>query len=207
MRRKLKEYGEVTLNLEDWDGRIDLGRVFGRSDVVHVEIGCGKGGFLVSQAKAEPEALFLGVERAKKYYRYAVDRVGRWGLGNVRVARTEVSELLGRHLGEESVDWYHIYFPDPWPKRRHHKRRFVCGENVAHMIRTLRPGGRVQVVTDYRDYFEEIKALFAANRRVLEPVQFVTAAGAVAGECVGTNYERKYLRQGREIFKLAVRKI
>jgi len=206
MARKLKEYPEAALKIEDSNGKIDFGRLFGRSGVVHVEIGCGKGTFLVEQAKAEPEALFLGVERANKYYRHAVDRIGRWGLGNVRIIRAEAGELVERHLEARSVDWYHIYFPDPWPKRRHHKRRFLCRANLEHMIRTLRPGGRVQVATDFAEYFEEIKALLAANGPVLKPVEFVGAAGASEGEYVGTNYERKYVRQKRRFYRLAVKK-
>lgn len=137
MARKLKDYPSVVLRIEDFDGRIDLAAVFGRQGAVHVEIGSGKAGFLLSQAMAQPEANFLGIERPRKYYRYGVDRIGRWALTNVRIVRTDAAEFLARFVGDESVDCFHVYFPDPWPKRRHQKRRFFCQANLDEVVRTL----------------------------------------------------------------------
>ncbi len=90
MARILKEYPSVALKPENLDGKIDFVRVFGRAGPVHIEIGTGKGTFLLNQARAQPGGNFLGIEWARKYYRYAVDRIGRWGLTNVRIIRTFV---------------------------------------------------------------------------------------------------------------------
>ena len=94
MARKLQEYPSVSLEPEDLEGRIDFVQIFGRSCPVHIEIGSGKGTFLLNQAKAQPDDKFLGIEWARKYYRYAVDRIGRWGLTNVRIIRTDAAIFL-----------------------------------------------------------------------------------------------------------------
>ncbi len=202
MARKLREYPEIALKIEQLDGPVDFSGVFGRSAPLHIEVGCGKGTFLLSQAQAFPEVNFLGIEKARKYYRFAVDRLGRWQVANVRMVRTDAAWFIRRHVAEESVDCYHFYFPDPWPKRRHHKRRFFCRENLEQIIRTLRIGGVVQVATDHFEYFEVIRGLFESAEQ-LRPTDFVPAAGAGPGEVVGTNYERKYVKDRRAIHTVA----
>jgi tRNA (guanine-N7-)-methyltransferase len=207
MARILKEYTGVGMKVEELDGRIDFGRIFGRGGPVHIEIGCGKGTFLVNQGRAQPEVNFIGIERASRYYRYAMDRIGRWGLTNVRIARTDAASFVANFVADGCVDCFHIYFPDPWPKRRHHKRRFFSSGNVEQIVRCLRVGGEMKVVTDHIDYFQEIRGLTAAQGERLEEVEFPAAAGAEIGEWVGTNFERKYLKENRPIYTIAVRKI
>jgi len=204
MARKLRDFPAVALSIEDFDGKIDFARVFGRNGPVHIEIGCGKATFILNQARAEPQVNFLAIERANKYYRYAVDRIGRWGLTNVRIVRTDAAFFLARFVPDHSVDCFHIYFPDPWPKRRHHKRRFFCQANLDQLIRTLKTGGIIKIVTDHPDYFQTITNLLQANERWLKPTEFVPAAGAQEGEFVGTNYERKYKNQNRMVYAVAV---
>ena len=206
MTRILKDYPSVALKPEELDGEIDFVRLFGRSAPVHIEIGSGKAAFLLKQAMAQPDVNFLGIERANKYYRYAVDRVGRWGLTNIRIIRTDAAHFLAEFVPADSIDCFHIYFPDPWPKRRHHKRRFFCQANLEHLIRSLKTGGAIKAATDYAEYFELITELFEANKHRLEPGEFFPTAGAQPGEWVGTNFERKYLKQKRPIYTLAVRK-
>jgi tRNA (guanine-N7-)-methyltransferase len=206
MARKLKEYPSVSLRLEDLDGQIDFVRLFGRSAPVHVEIGCGKGTFLLNQARTEPDVDFLGIEWARKYYRFAVDRIGRWGLSNVRIIRTDATDLLANLVPRDSVDCLHIYFPDPWPKRRHNKRRLFSPTNLENLVLCLKTGGTMQIATDYLEYFHVVTALLAANKGRLEQVEFVRAARANDGELVGTNFERKYIEEKRPIYTVAARK-
>jgi len=212
MARILKEYPSVVLKPEDLDGKIDFVRIFGRAGPVHIEIGTGKGAFLLNQAKARPGDNFLGIEWARKYYRYAVDRIGRWGLTNVRIIRTDAAAFLADFIPDNSVECFHIYFPDPWPKRRHHKRRFICPANLEHLVRCLRTGGQLKIATDHADYFEQIKQVLTVGAGQcaclrLEQIDFLPTAGAEASEWVGTNFERKYLKDQRPIYTLAVRKI
>ncbi len=207
MARKLNDYPSVSLNPEDLDGKIDFVRIFGRPGHVHIEIGTGKATFLLNQARTQPDLNFLGIERANKYYRYAVDRIGRWRLTNVRIIRTDAAVFLADFVPDNSVDCFHVYFPDPWPKRRHHKRRFLCPTNLEHLLRCLKTNGRIRIATDHADYFEEIKQLIADKSEKLEEIEFLPAAGAEPGEQTGTNYERKYIRNQRSIYTLAVRKV
>ena len=206
MARILKEYPSVSLNPEDLDGKIDFVRIFGRAGPVHIEIGTGKGTFLLNQARAKPGDNFLGIEWARKYYRYAVDRIGRWGLTNVRIIRTDAATFLADFIPDNSVECFHIYFPDPWPKKRHHKRRFICPANLEHLIRCLKTGGQLKIATDHADYFEQIKTVLTARNEKLQEIDFLPTAGAEASEWVGTNFERKYLKDQRPIYTLAVKK-
>jgi len=207
-KKTLKDYADISIKPESLIGRLDFDDIFGRKGGVHIEIGSGKGTFLLSQAGFEPEINFLGIEWANKYYRHAVDRMGRWGVKNVRIIRTDAAVFLSEHVPDESINCFHIYFPDPWPKKRHHKRRFVRPANMTQMLRCLRPGGIINIATDHADYFEQITHLVSAEieRHSLEPIDFILTAGAAASEAAGTNYERKYLKAGRQIYTIATKK-
>ncbi|MHC4286362.1 MAG: tRNA (guanosine(46)-N7)-methyltransferase TrmB [Planctomycetota bacterium] len=163
MARTFKDYPSVTLKAEDLDGKIDFARIFGRSGAVHIEIGTGKAAFLLNEAKAGPDANFFGIERARRYYRYAVDRIGRWGMTNVRIMRTDAVHFLTEFIPDNSVDFFHIYFPDPWPKKRHHKRRLLCPANLEQLIRALKTDGQLKIATDHAEYFEQIRKLTAGR--------------------------------------------
>jgi tRNA (guanine-N7-)-methyltransferase len=206
MRRELKEYTDFVLTAEDLGDQIDFARIFGRTGPVHIEIGSGKGAFLVAQAKLQPEVDFLGIEWARRFYRYAVDRIGRWGLRNVRILRTDAATFLRTLVPAGSVDCFHIYFPDPWPKKRHHKRRFLQSSNLEVLIRCLKPGGEIRIATDHADYFDQIRQVISACGEKLEEIEFERPACAGEGEQTGTNYERKYAEQRRPTHTAAFRK-
>ncbi len=206
MRHKLEEYSGVALKSEELDDTIDFAHVFGRRGPFHIEIGSGKGTFLLHAAQAQPEVNFLGIEWARRFYLHAVDRIGRWGLTNVRIIRTDAATFLAESVPAESVACLHIYFPDPWPKKRHHKRRLIQPANMPTLIRCLEAGGAVRLATDHLEYFEQMKATVAAFSDELEPTAFVRPPGAAPGELTGTNYERKYLKDGRAIYTLAGKK-
>jgi len=207
MAKILKDYPNVCLKPEDLDGRIDFSQIFPRPGPVHIEIGTGKATFLLNQAMAQPDVNFLGIERARKYYRYAVDRIGRWSVNNVRIIRTEAAAFLADFIPDSSVDCFHVYFPDPWPKKRHHKRRFFNSTNTEQLRRCLKTGGDIRIATDYAEYFEQIQTVLAACNSRLEKNEFTPTAGADKGEWVGTNFERKYRKDRRRIHTLAVRKL
>ncbi len=206
-RRELNEYPDVVLKAEELTGPIDFLQVFGRSAPLHIEVGSGKATFLVSQAKAQSEVDFIGIEWARKFWRHAIDRIGRWALTNVRIVRADAPVFLRDFVPEGSVDCFHIYFPDPWPKKRHHKRRFVQQSNVELMLRLLKSGGEIRIATDHAEYFEQIKEVMARFSDELEQIEFPRPAGAREGELIGTNYERKYAKDGRPVYTIALRKI
>lgn len=205
-RRVLRDYPDFSIEMNDCEGKLDFAEIFGRSAAVHIEIGCGKGTFLLNEAGSHPEFNFLGVEQANKYYRYSLDRIGRWGLKNVRVVRAEAARFLDERIADGCVCCFHIYFPDPWPKRRHHKRRFFSSSNLDELVRCLEPGGTIKVATDHKEYFEEIQHVIAARGGRLRQIGFFPVTSAGPGEWVGTNFERKYLKEQRPIYTIAVEK-
>lgn len=206
MGRILKDYPLVSLKPEDLAGKLDFVDLFGRDCPVHIEIGSGKGTFLLNQARAQTEVNFLGIEWARKYYLWAVDRIGRWAIDNVRIIRTDAATFIAEHVPDNSVECFHIYFPDPWPKKRHHKRRFLCAANLEQLLRCLKTGGELRIATDHPDYFEAITEVIAAHSEKLEKIDFPPTAGAEPGEITGTNFERKYIKDKRKIHTIAARK-
>ena len=206
VKRNLHEYPSVALRSEDLNGPIDFAQLFGRRAPVHIEIGTGKGTFILHEARARPEADFIGIEWSRPFYLFAVDRIGRWGLTNVRITHTDATVFLSRYVPPESVDVLHIYFPDPWPKKSHHKKRMLQPYNMRFLIQCLKPGGEMRIATDHAEYFEQMERVIDLFRDVLEPVEFTRPAGAREGELVGTNFERKYIPDKRTIRTLALRK-
>jgi tRNA (guanine-N7-)-methyltransferase len=182
-------------------GPIDLAAVFGSRRPVEVEIGTGKGTFLLARAAARPEVNLLGIEYARSYCAYAADRVRRAGLANVRLLRAEAAHVFRACLAPRSVLRVHVYFPDPWPKRRHHGRRLIQPAFVAEVRRVLRPGGELLIVTDHLPYFRWITGVLDGARGFAN-VPFPQMADA-SGEIVGTNFERKYIAQGRPFYRIA----
>jgi len=175
--------------------------LFGAPLPLEVELGSGKGGFLLAWAAANPGAGFLGIERAHKYLAMGAARAARAGLANVRFAHTSGEDLLFRCLAPGSVRRVHVYFPDPWPKKRHHKRRFFSAANVARLADVLEEGGALLAKTDHGGYADVIAALLAAEPRLVEaPAEEAFAA------LPPSNYETKYAREARAIHRFARRR-
>ena len=182
-------------------GRVDLREVFANARPVELEIGSGKGTFLLARAAARPELNFLGIEWAGAYCRYAADRIRRAGLPNVRMLRTDAAAFVKTCLSDASIWRLHVYFPDPWPKRRHRRRRLIQVPFLHEARRILAPGGQLIVVTDHQGYFLHIRRAFAAVPG-LARIPFPQMTDAT-GELVGTNFERKYIARGRSFYSIA----
>ena len=190
---------------------LDLGAVrlplsaealFGLPLPLEVELGSGKGRFLLHWAAAHPAVGLVGVERARKYLEMAAARAARAGILNVRFVHTTAEDLLFRCLAPRSVIAVHIYFPDPWPKRRHNKRRFFRPDNVARLAEVLAPDGLLLVKTDHGDYASVIGRLLAAETG-LAPA----AADAVFESHPATSFELKYARDARFVHRFAFRRV
>jgi len=200
MRRKFDTSG-IAIEPAALDG-LQWPELFGRTAPVEVEIGTGKGGFLLRRAMEHPEIDFLGIEWANKFYRFAADRMRRWGVQNVRMVRADASHFIRMQCPRSSLSMLHVYHPDPWPKKRHHKRRLFQPAFVEAAVACLVPGGRIAVQTDHAEYFGIIHDLLTGHPE-LEEVEFQQAAGTDELE---NNFEVKYRREGREIYRLAVRR-
>ena len=171
-----------------------------------LEIGCGKGGFLLSRARANPHLRLLGIEWANKFFKYAAERMARWGLTNVRLMRTDAKFFVMRNLPPACVTVLHLYHPDPWPKKRHHKRRLVQPDFVDAAIRVIAPGSRWLVQSDHAEYFEQIERLLGA-RPELAAIEWTQAEADPEPDWRGTNFEIKYAREGRTIHRAAFRRL
>jgi tRNA (guanine-N(7)-)-methyltransferase len=131
-----------------------------------VEIGCGNGHFLASYAASRPETLLVGIDLKARRCRRAREKAEKRGLANVHILHG-AAEVFIRDLPPRSVDAFHIYFPDPWPKSRHRKRRFFTMEMLNEMTQRLRPGGRLYFGTDFFDYYLQAKVLVALHPGLL----------------------------------------
>lgn len=191
----------IGLDVDKLPKPLNWREIFGNDHPVELEIGIGKGTFITEQAKARPEVNFFGIEYARWFWRYASDRLRRHDCLNARTVRAEAMFFLTEFVPDASVSVLHIYFPDPWPKKRHHKRRLIQEKFMPLVERILIPGGRLQVVTDHQDYFEQMEPVIRGSK--LTVVDYNRPGSAGEGEFVGTNFERKYKREGRPFYALA----
>ena len=137
-------------------GKLVLDVVFGRSAPVIMEIGFGNGESLVQMALDQPDTDFLGVEVHRPGIGRMLIRIKELNLNNLRVVREDATEVLKGHIAKDALDGVHIFFPDPWPKKRHHKRRLLQAKFIRLIEDALRPGGRLHIATDWQEYAEQI---------------------------------------------------
>jgi tRNA (guanine-N7-)-methyltransferase len=176
---------------------LDWAEVFGSEGRVEVEIGIGKGKFLLAVAAARPDAHHLGVEWANEYLRIAESRAEKRGLENIRFVRVDARELVARGIPPASVDTYYVFYPDPWPKKRHHKRRFFQLSTVEHLARTMKPGAGLHVATDHEEYWTVIEPLLDAHPAFERLPAFGGGDFPLPADAPLTNFEAKYEVQGR----------
>jgi tRNA (guanine-N7-)-methyltransferase len=170
--------------------RLDPAELFPRVQPFEVELGSGDGSFLVNYAKLRPEINFLGVERLLGRLRKLERKGKRAGLVNLRGVRVESAYLVEYLLPVGGVAALHIYFPDPWPKRKHRKNRMINERFPVIARQALAPGGIVYLRTDDRDYFGQMQAVFAASP-LFEPAETPAELSAVV-----TDFERGFQARG-----------
>jgi tRNA (guanine-N7-)-methyltransferase len=191
---------EATASGEPGTAAIDWSTLFGNDRPVEFEVGSGKGLFLANAAQANPGHNFVGVELARKYARLAALRLAKLGISNARVWPGDAREVLTNRVSDASLRAVHVYFPDPWWKKRHRKRRVFSEALVAQIERTTEPGGELHVASDVEDYFTMIRALVAARPRFRE--QPVPEPRSPEHELdYLTSFERKYRLEGRPIYR------
>jgi tRNA (guanine-N7-)-methyltransferase len=188
------------------DERLWFGRpfcaadVFGRTAPLEVEIGSGKARFLIAASRACPEHDFVGVELALAYYRICRDRLERLAVSNARVVRADARTFVATALEPDSVRAFHVYFPDPWPKKRQRKRRLLDGVFLETLASRLEPGGTLRIATDHPDYGGGLGPLLATVP-ALQPLPWDALPPPPP-----TNYALKYEAEGRPIWRFLARR-
>ena len=174
---------------------IDWRALFGNEHPVEIEVGFGKGLFLLTQGEARPATNFLGIEIERKYTLLTATRIAQRALQNVKVVCTEARWFLKERVAAASVAAIHVYFPDPWWKTRHRKRKLFTRDFAEGCARVLQAGGRLHFATDVADYYAEtVEMLKEVPALRLLPTPAVDENSL-------TNFERKYRQEGRPIYR------
>lgn len=180
--------------------RLEPERLFGAPGPLEVELGCGDGSFLVARAQGHPHANFLGLERLVGRLRKLDRKAQRAGLKNVAGLRIEAAYCLEYLLPTNSASALHVYFPDPWPKKRHLRRRLVDDRFPGLASGVLGTAGRVYLRTDDPDYYEQMRSSFAGAKAFRE----VPTPEAIAG--IRTDFEAAFNAEGKPTLRLAYEK-
>jgi tRNA (guanine-N7-)-methyltransferase len=174
----------------DWINPMPLRSFFLQSDrPIEVDLGCGKGRFLLSRAAKRPDVNFLGVDRILDRLRRIDRKATRTSCDNIRLFRMDAYYAVTYLLPAETVHTYYVFFPDPWPKTKHHDHRLFNEPFLQAVLRTLEPAGCLHVATDHLPYFDEILQLLKAETRLTQIDTFEPA------EAERTDFELLYLGQ------------
>lgn len=179
---------------------LDLGKVFPRSGPLEVDIGCGDGTFLVARAAKFPDRNFMGLEKLAGRVRRGCKKASRLALTNVRFLRIESAYAIQYLLPPASAEIVHLLFPDPWPKKKHRRRRIVTPEFLSLVHRLLAPDGRFRVATDQEDYFTSM-------RELISPAAFLDLTPAPNEIFSVTTFEKHFLAEGAPIYRFELRKV
>jgi len=200
-----RDLAECLDELERVPQPLDAAEFFGHAAPLEVEMGSGKGLFLQAACEAHPERNFLGIEMARKYARFAAARLAKRELTNGKMIHGDGLRLFREHLTDASVAAVHVYFPDPWWKERHKKRRVMKPEFIEDIERVLIPGGTLHFWTDVEEYFETTLALIAVASSLEGPIE-VAERPADHDLDYQTHFERRMRLHDLPVFRVQFRK-
>jgi tRNA (guanine-N7-)-methyltransferase len=193
------------LGLEPGDSEIDFPRVFGRSAPVILEIGFGNGESLATIAESHPQNDYIGIEVHRPGVGSLLLRLEQQQIDNVRVICHDAAEVIQKNIPDNSLDAIYLFFPDPWPKKKHHKRRLVQAGLVQQLRQKLKVGGRLHMATDWQDYAEHMLVVMSAADGF--------ANTAASGDYCPrpdyrpeTKFERRGLRLGHGVWDLVYKR-
>lgn len=186
------------VTLRDLNGEVEWSSVFQSGRPVEIDVGCGRGLFLYNESLAHPERNYLGIEIDYREGRRTAARLKKRNAGNARVWGGDVREALTRHIRPASVSVVHVYFPDPWWKRKHRRRRVFNDQFVDQVVRILEPKGILSSATDVPDYFDSIAGLMNHDPRFETIAAPEVPSGAHDMDYL-TSFERKARKRGEAV--------
>ena len=189
----------------DQDALLDLNTLFGREAPRVLEIGFGNGESLTATAAAHPETDYLGIEVHRPGVGHLLKLLDEQGLANVRILCADACETLANRLSDTSLDRIQIFFPDPWPKKRHHKRRLIQPPFVALLAARLKPGGILHLATDWEHYAEHMLSVLQDENRLIN-TQTSAAFAPRPEDRPPTKFERRGQRLGHRVYDLIYRR-
>jgi tRNA (guanine-N7-)-methyltransferase len=183
----------------------NAGELFGRIAPLEIEVGSGKGLFLRNAARTQPDIDFLGIEIVYKYARFTAAGLAKRGLPNARVVSGDAMRIFAERIPDSALAAVHIYFPDPWWKKRHRKRRVMNETFAQHIERTMRPGGSLHFWTDVEEYFHGTLELLARHTRLTGPMA-VAETPAENDLAYRTHFERRMRVSDEPVYRCEFRK-
>lgn len=181
-------------------GALDLVSLFGNDHPLEVDVGSGKGRFLLARAAAHPDVNFIGIERQRRRIDKVALKAARAGLTNIRLLHTEINFALETLLADSAVRTFYVFYPDPWPKRRHNTRRLVNTDFLNLLHRKLQTNGCIHFATDHEDYFNAVIPLFE------ETPLFSPAPPFIPVPEEQTDFELLFAAEGKHANRCSLRK-
>lgn len=201
---KLTETNILQLKAGEKEKVFSPEELFGNDFPLELEIGCGKGKFLVGRAQESPDRNFIGVDRVGKWMKIGDTRGSKRNLKNLLFVKADAPEFL-KTVKPQSVEVIHMYFPDPWPKRRHRGRRLFTADFVKVLYGKLKSGGLLELATDFQDYYEQMqKSVKTAD--LPWKTQRETVGERIHSPHLKTNYELKFEAAGKNLYYMELRK-
>ena len=191
--------------IDDLPQPISAVALLDRSGDLEVEVGSGKGLFLSAAASTEPEKNFLGIELARKYAEHAAARLARRELNNACVISGDALRVFREFIADQSLGAVHVYFPDPWWKARHKKRRVMNESFSVDIQRVLRPGGTLHFWTDVQEYFETTLEVLSRVTQLQGPIE-VGEKPAEHDLDYRTHFERRMRMHGQAVYRAEFRR-
>jgi len=214
-KAKLKEADIIKYGVKIEDlpppekGTVDIKSWFGeerKNFPLELEIGTYKGTFLSREAGKNPAVNYTGIEWATRYWKWAIRKCSTGNLDNVKIVRGEAKNFIRSYIDNNTVRQIHVYFPDPWPKRKHKHRRLIQEDFLKELYRILEQDGIVKIITDHPEYFDWIKFCTVKMREQFEEIPFEKPLSAEEEVMVGSNFELKYKNEGRIFHSISLKK-
>lgn len=193
----MKEILPYVIELKEEDLTFDPRGLVADGMPIELEIGCGNGRFLTANAIKHPEIHYFGVERMMDRVRRCSRKAERGALANLTFVRVEAGRFVRELLPDHCLNTLYLFFPDPWPKRRHHRNRFFQQDLCTSLARVLVPNGKIYISTDHEEYFKEMLCYLTEDVR-FEPIPVL-----LREEDEQTDFERLFLAKGDPIYHCA----